>query len=92
MSRHRIGADPQDIARPLVELRDPTADRGQFGRSDEREIAGVKEKHQPTVDVIIERDASALGSGTVGAEDRKVRGSSTNHYCSRHLKAPGLQG
>jgi hypothetical protein len=29
----RIGADAQHVATPFAELRDPTADRGQLGRS-----------------------------------------------------------
>jgi hypothetical protein len=50
----RVGADAEDIAFPFAELRDATADRGQLGRSDQREIARIEQQHQPAVLVVVQ--------------------------------------
>ena len=60
MGRYRIGANAQHVAAPLAELRDPTADRGQLGRSDQGEVAGVEEQHEPAVQVVVQRDPPPL--------------------------------
>ncbi len=50
--RERIGVDTQYVTFASAELRDPTADRSQFSRSDEGEIPGIEQQHQPAILVV----------------------------------------
>ena len=85
MGRYRIGAHPQHVTTPLAELRDPTADRGQLGRSDEGEVARVEEQQEPAVQVVVQRDLPPPGAKSFGAKEGEVRGSGANHRAAhRH--------
>ena len=52
----RIRINTQYIAFSVSEFFDATADRSQFGRSDEREVPGIEHQHQPTILVIRQTD------------------------------------
>src|SRR5262249_9761437 len=57
----RIGIDTQYVAFALAEFGNPTADRSQFGRSDEGEIPGIKQQHEPAVLVVRQSDLMPSG-------------------------------
>src|SRR5262245_23597047 len=57
----RVGIDAQYVAFALAEYGNPTADRSQFGRSDEGEIPGIKEQHEPAVLVVRQSDLMPFG-------------------------------
>jgi hypothetical protein len=49
MRRKRVGIDAQDIAVAFAEFLNPTADRSQLRRSDEGEVPGIKQQHEPAI-------------------------------------------
>src|SRR5262249_52027792 len=69
----RIGADGKHLATSLAELRDPTAERGQLGRSDEGKVPRVEKQEEPAVKIVVERDLPRSAPGPVNAKKGKVR-------------------
>jgi hypothetical protein len=67
MGQRRIGADSEHVTLSLAELRDPTAQCGQLGGSDEGKVTRVEKQDEPTVQIVLEGYLPRSRAGAVNA-------------------------